>query len=108
MPQIDTSVALFGCLGTCAAYAVLLSTKGGRAFTVRHTWVTVVAGVVLVLGWLALVDIDAALLAMAFFVAGGAPMIVRSWWLEVSYRNEYTELRRQEDLREQRRGEDYN
>jgi hypothetical protein len=41
-------------------------------------------------------------LALAFFVAGGAPMIARAWWLEVEYRNEYTELRRREE-----HGEDY-
>ena len=45
MPQIDIPVALLGCLGTCTAYAALLSSKTGRKFTVRHTWVTVVAGV---------------------------------------------------------------
>ena len=106
MPRIDVPAALFGCLGTCTAYAVLLSTRQGRKFTVGHTWVTVVAGVLIVLGWLAFVDVNAALLALAFFVAGGAPMIVRSWWLEVAYRNEYTELRRREEMRETQR-EDY-
>jgi len=102
MPQIDLSLALLGCFGTCAAYAVLLSTKRGRVFTVDHTWVTVVAGVLVVLAWLALIDYSAAVLALAFFVAGGAPMIARAWWLEVEYRNEYTELRRREE-----HGEDY-
>ncbi len=97
MPRIDLPVALFATFGACAAYAVLLSTRSGRRFTVRHTWVTVVVGTLVVLGGLALVDANAALLALAFFVAGGAPMIVRSWWLEVSYRNEYTELRRREE-----------
>lgn len=96
MPQIDIPVALLGCLGTCTAYAATLSTKRGRKFTVRHTWVTVVAGVSIVLGWYAVTDVTSALYALAFFVTGGAPMIVRSWWLEVSYRNEYTELRRRE------------
>lgn len=97
---IDTPVALFGCLGTCTAYAAILSTRSGRKFTVKHTWVTVVGGVLLVLTWLALIDANAALLALAFFVAGGTPMVIRSWWLEVSYRNEYTELRRREEQRE--------
>ena len=104
MPQIDIPVALFGCLGTCTAYAATLSTKRGRKFTVRHTWVTVVAGVSIVLAWYAVTDVTSALYVLAFFVAGGVPMIARSWWLEVSYRNEYTELRRQEE-RAQR--EDY-
>ncbi|MBK8800372.1 MAG: hypothetical protein IPM07_30645 [Anaerolineales bacterium] len=54
----------------------------------RHTWVTVVAGVLIVLAWYAVTDVTSALYVLAFFVAGGAPMIVRSWWLEVAYRNE--------------------
>lgn len=105
MPQIDIPIALLGCLGTCTAYAALLSSRTGRKFTVRHTWVTVVAGVSIVLAWYAVTDVTSALYVLAFFVAGGAPMIVRSWWLEVAYRNEYTRLRQEEDLRAQR--EDY-
>lgn len=97
--MLEIPVALFGCFGTCVAYAAILSTRRGRKFTVGHTWITVVIGVLIVLGWYALVDLEAALRVLVFFVVGGAPMIARSWWLEVAYRNEYTQLRREEEQR---------
>lgn len=61
-----------------AAYAVLLSTRRGAAFTDRHTWATVVAGCGLVIAFLAGEDRQAAIRALRLFALAGTPMIVRS------------------------------
>lgn len=63
-------------------YAVLLSTTLGREWATSKTWTTVVLGVVLVLGTLALYAPGSALLALLFFAVGGLPMIVRALVLE--------------------------
>jgi hypothetical protein len=81
MPQIDLPIALAGCAATCTAYAVLLSTKRGQKFTLDHTWVTVVVGVLIVLGWISTQGAHDVLTDLLFFAAGGAPMIGRSLWL---------------------------
>ena len=106
MPQIDLSFAILGCAATCAAYAAILSTKRGRKFTVRHTWATVVLGVLFVLGWLATTDVNASILALAFFVDGGAPMIVRSWWLEHLYQQDRIDYLQHELDHERKNGGD--
>ena len=57
-------------------YAVLLSSQLGREWATSKTWTTVVLGVALVLGGLALYDWWAALEALLFFGVGGLPMII--------------------------------
>lgn len=71
------------------AYAVALSTAEGRRWATRQTWATVVFGVAMTLGFLSLEDRRAARLATQYFIASGAPMIVRSLWLQIQERDEY-------------------
>jgi hypothetical protein len=81
MPVLPIELALAGCATTCSLYAVALCTKAGRWFTLHHTEWTVVVGVLLVVGWFATFDYNAAGWLLLFFVAGGAPMIARSYYL---------------------------
>lgn len=93
--QISVPLALAGCFGLCVGYAGVLLTKRGQAFNIRHTWATVVVGVLLVLLCMAAVDLDAALLALAFFVAGGTPMLLRTWLLSERHQDERIEFWRE-------------
>lgn len=77
--------ALIVCLLLSVVYAFALSTKLGRYLCAEQTWLTVVAGTLLVLGCMAYVDADAALLALSFFVAGGIPMIARSVYIQFQH-----------------------
>lgn len=86
MPQISLPIALLGCAATCTAYAALLTTKRGQAFTLAHTWVTVVVGVSCVLAWISTQGEHMAVSDFLFFAAGGAPLVARSFWLY--YRNQ--------------------
>ena len=95
MPQISVPLALAGCFGICAGYAGVLLTKRGQEFNIKHTWATVVIGVTFVLLCMAVVDLNAALLALAFFVAGGAPMLARTWLLSEKHQDERLEFWRE-------------
>jgi hypothetical protein len=88
MPQISVPLALTGCFGLCAGYAALLLTKWGQEFNIRHTWATVVIGVLIVLLCMATVDSNAALLTLTFFVAGGTPMLLRTLLLSERHQRE--------------------
>jgi len=81
MPAIPIELALAGCVATCSLYAIALCTRWGKSFTLNSTEWSVVVGVLLVLAWTALWDVTVAGWMLAFFVAGGAPMILRSYWL---------------------------
>lgn len=81
MPHLPIEYALIGCGASCALYAVALCTKAGRWFTLHHTEWSVVVGVLLVVSWFATFDYNAAGWLLLFFVAGGAPMIARSYYL---------------------------
>lgn len=83
MPSITSEIALAGCFACSAAFAGVLTTQWGQAKTLSHVWIAgfVVFGVGLVLAWLALVNMAAALQALAFFVAGGLPMLIRAVYL---------------------------
>ena len=70
-----------GCAATCTAYAAALSSQRGRKFTLDHTWATVIAGVSIVLAWLSTQGTHSVLVDFAFFAAGGAPLVARSFWL---------------------------
>jgi hypothetical protein len=85
MPVLPAEISLVGCAVTCSAYAVALTTKRGREFTNAHTEWSVVLGVLLVIGWFATFDYAAAGWMLAFFVAGGTPLILRSYWLRWEY-----------------------
>lgn len=74
MPPITLPLALLFTLTTL--YAVLLATPLGRAWSRHLTWTTVVFGVALVLGALALYDWRAAALCLLFFAVGGLPIVV--------------------------------
>lgn len=80
MHPIVSPLILLTALSTL--YAVLLSTRLGREWATSKTWTTVVLGVLLVLGALAMYAPGAALLALLFFAVGGVPMIVRALILE--------------------------
>lgn len=69
---------LCGLAITTTIYAALLSTSLGRRWATAQTWVSVVVGTALVLAWLAVLDWRTALLALLFFVVGGAPIVIRS------------------------------
>lgn len=72
------------CLFVCScAYAVLLSTRRGKQWADEQTWATVVGGVYLTLGLLAVEDKAAASKALVYFSVSGIPMIVRSLWLQL-------------------------
>ena len=100
MPQVDLPIALAGCAVTCTAYAAALSSRRGQKFTLDHTWVTVVAGVGVVLLWIATQGGHDVMTDFAFFAAGGAPMVLRSFWLY--WRNQQQLVRY---LRDSRGGE---
>lgn len=86
MPEIGFPFALLGCAATCTMYAAALTTKRGQAFTLAHTWVTVVAGVLCVLAWISTQGTHTAMTDFLFFAAGGTPLVARSFWLY--YRNQ--------------------
>ncbi len=88
IPQLPIYAAVGGCLLTCGVFAAVLSTKRGQEATLNYTWVMVVAGVCIVLAWMATVNTDAAWLALLFFIAGGTPMILRSLWLMHKHQQE--------------------
>ena len=94
MRKLKLSHAIVGCFVTSSAYAALLNTSRGRHLTLYHTWVSVVAGVGLVLGWTATQDRRAAKVAFWLFVAGGIPMIVRSLLLTQRYADEHIDYLR--------------
>jgi hypothetical protein len=81
MPQVDLPTALAGCFATCTAYALLLCTEKGKWMTLNVTWITVIVGVSLVLGWIATQAAHTAEVDLYFFVAGGFPIVIRSLWL---------------------------
>ncbi len=94
IPHLPFYVAAGGCLVTCAGYAALLTTERGQELTRLYTWIAVVVGVAIVLAWMATVSMDAALMALLFFVAGGLPMILRSAWLQHRQQHELIEYLR--------------
>jgi hypothetical protein len=71
-----------GCFLTTLIYGLILSTRIGRKFTDKQTWATVVLGVVIIVGWIAVVDMDAATLTAKMFLAGCGPIIARSLILD--------------------------
>lgn len=81
MPVLPVEYALFGCGASCALYAAALCTRPGRWITLHHTEWSVVVGVLIVVAWFATHNRDAAGWLLLFFVAGGAPMIARSYYL---------------------------
>ena len=67
-------VAIIGAFGSSVAYAFLLTTGIGRQFRLMYTWLSVVVGVGMTLGWLALVSRRAASLGLVLFAVTGAPI----------------------------------
>lgn len=82
-PQITQTLTLGGLLVSACLYALALCTKPGKRWATEQTWATVVAGVALVAGWLALEDRAAAKRAMVYFSVAGVPIITRSLWLQL-------------------------
>lgn len=82
-PQIDRKLILFGLFGFSTAYAFLLSTKQGKRWADDQTWATVVGGVGLTTGFMALEDKKAANTAFLYFFVAGIPIIFRSLWLQL-------------------------
>jgi len=91
VPNIPLELALAGCFVTSAAFAAAITTQWGQAKTLSHVWIAgfVVFGVGLVLAWLALVNMAAAIQALAFFVAGGLPMLIRAAYLWNQHKQQY-------------------
>ena len=70
---------LAGLFGASVLYALFLEWSERRfGFVTAYTWLTVVIGVALTLGGLAVASLEAALLALAAFVATGIPIVARS------------------------------
>lgn len=76
--NIPLNTLLAGTLATGTVYALLLNTSEGRKWNQQHNWFTVIIGVFLTLGWLAIHDPKAAGRAFVFFVASGLPIVGRS------------------------------
>ena len=85
--QIGMAYALLALAS--GGYALLLQTRRGRLIAARRTWVTVVAGVLLVLAVLLLIldPLDVLIVAGAF-CAAGTPMVWRSLHNELHEENE--------------------
>lgn len=71
-------------------YAAALSTPWGTRFSLQKPHVATTIGVLIALGSMALVDLEAARLALYFFVATGLPIIVRREWMDLSERARLT------------------
>lgn len=82
-PQIDRKALLFGLFGFSTAYAFMLSTKRGRQWADNQTWATVVAGVMLVTGFMSLEDRKVAGLNFIYFFVAGVPIVFRSLWIQL-------------------------
>lgn len=67
-------------------YAIALSTKLGMSLTLAKTHYTVIVGVGMTIGFVALVDFDAAALLLKFFAVTGIPIVARSEWLDYQER----------------------
>ena len=91
VPEIPTELALVGCFACSAAFAAVLTTQWGQRATLNHLWIAsfVVLGVAIVLAWFALVNLPAALQALAFFVSGGTPMLIRAAYLYLRHKQQH-------------------
>lgn len=91
MPNIPPEIALAGCFVCSGIFAAAITTKWGQEKTLSHVWIAgfVVFGVLLVLAWLALVNLAAATAALTFFVAGGLPMLFRAAYLWNHHKAQY-------------------
>lgn len=78
--QYQMPLAIFG---ASSVYAVLLSTRYGKILTETYTWVTVVFGTGMILGFYYLMSPQPDPMIFACFVAGGLPIVVRSLWEDV-------------------------
>lgn len=76
--NIPLNTLLAGTLATGTVYALLLNTAEGRKWNQQHNWFTVVIGVFMTLGWLAIHNPKAAKECFMFFVASGLPIVGRS------------------------------
>jgi hypothetical protein len=81
-------------IATLAAslYAALLSTAWGTRISVTKTHYTVMLGVLLTLGCVALLDWRIAAICLLFFVATGLPMVARSEILDIQQRTRIEKL----------------
>jgi hypothetical protein len=71
--------AMFGIIFIASAvYALLLSTRYGRVMTETYTWVTVVFGTAMILAVYYAMSPQPDPVIFWCFVAGGAPIVVRS------------------------------
>ena len=68
---------------TSTLYALILSHPKGKEWADRQTWSTVVVGVGITLGWMAMEDGKAAAKARDFFMWSAGPIIVRSLALQL-------------------------
>lgn len=97
MPELSFPLAMAGCFVSCSAYAIVLTTKGGQRATLDHIWIAgfVVLGVSIVLAWIATQGAHGALTDLAFFAAGGLPMLIRAGYLWQMHQREYVNHLRQ-------------
>jgi hypothetical protein len=82
-PKTNRAFALAGLLASSVAYALALNTRTGKRWADEQTWATVVAGVGLTTAWMAAEDKEHAQRNFVYFAVSGAPIIVRSLWLQL-------------------------
>jgi hypothetical protein len=71
---------------TSTLYALALSTPLGQRLTLAKTHYTVIFGVGMTIGFIALVDLEAAKMLLTFFVVTGFPIVIRSEVLDYQER----------------------
>jgi hypothetical protein len=71
---VSMKLAIIGAFSSSFGYAVLLSTPTGRQFRLQYTWLSVVVGVALTLGWIYTVSRRSAAVALGFFALTGTPV----------------------------------
>lgn len=82
-PKDARGFALAGLLASSAAYALWLNTATGRRWAEEQTWATVAAGVALTTAWAATEDTEGAKRSLLYFCVSGAPIVLRSLWLQL-------------------------
>ena len=74
---------LLAIFAASSIYALLLSTRYGKILTETYTWVTVVLGTGMILGFYFLMSPQPDPMIFLCFVAGGTPIVIRSLWEDV-------------------------
>jgi len=94
LPVVLAGLLLFG-----IGYNLLVAWLIRHGYAEGYTWALVAGGVTFTLGGLAILDPQAAMLAMLAFACSGAPMSIGAWWRHVRQRKTGQDAQRHEALR---------